>query len=114
MRHLTYPVSIVRGDGRPPHLHLTVKLDRLDAAERVEHLAAMAAMAAKVPYETVRPAIALFATAAGEALPPPLHVTGEAVVIPLPAAAVSEPGALPYCSTSSTLLLRIRTTTPAW
>jgi hypothetical protein len=87
-RTLSYPVEITAAIAGPPHLFLPLSYDPMPPAEAAAH---KAAMARTIPWNTVGGAVRLFAAAAGEPLPPPAFVDGEAIVIPLPAAAVAEP-----------------------
>lgn len=87
-RTLSYPAEIVAAIAGPPHLYLPLSYEPKPSAEAAAH---KADMAKTIPWNTVSSAIRLLAAAAGEPLPPPPFVDGEAVVIPLPAATVSDP-----------------------
>ncbi len=87
-RTLSYPAEITAAVAGPPHLYLPLSYDPMPPADLAAH---KAKMANTIPWNTVGSAVHLFAAAAGEALPPPPFVDGDAVVIPLPAAAVAEP-----------------------
>jgi len=87
-RVLSYPAEITAAVTAPPHLYLPLSHPPMPPAEAAAY---KANMARTMPWNTVGGAVRLFAAAAGEALPPPPFVDGEAVVIPLPNASVSEP-----------------------
>lgn len=87
-RALSFPAEITAAVAGPPHLFLPLSYDPMPPAELAAH---KANMAKTIPWNTVGPAVRLLAAAAGEALPPPPFVDGDAVVVPLPAAAVAEP-----------------------
>lgn len=87
-RSLSYPAEITAAIAGPPHLYVPLSYEAKPSAEAAAH---KVDMAKTIPWNTVSSAIRLFAAAAGEPLPPPPFVDGEAVVIPLPAATVSHP-----------------------